>query len=153
MESVVFSWQAQGAATLFCLYQIYERYETTRSLQIERYKQFIGPARNSTVCRTLGCRRVFGRKGFIFCTEGCTQFERKAGDPAPYFEEHDIDDNFDASSVLFEVLGPPPGNVVIRRWRWDPEKGENVLHVFPNDSMEGSKNGNENENETKLHGS
>jgi len=70
----------------------------------------------------------------IFCTEGCTHCDRKAGDPAPPFEVHDFDDNHDASTVLMKVLGPPPPNVVIRRWRWDPEKGENVLDVYPEDA-------------------
>ena len=79
----------------------------------------------------LGCRRVFGRRGVIFCTEGCNNFDRKAGEPAPPFESHDVDEYYDASSVLIKVLGPPPPNVVIRRWRWDPEKGENVLETFP----------------------
>ena len=61
----------------------------------------------------------------------CNNCNRKASEPAPPFEEHDIDDDWDASSVLFQVLGPPPKNVVIRRWKWDPEKKEHFLWVHP----------------------
>jgi hypothetical protein len=32
---------------------------------------------------------------------------------------------------LLAVIGPPPANVVIQRWRWDPEKGEHFLEVHP----------------------
>jgi len=87
----------------------------------------------------LGCRRVFGRRGVIFCTEGCNHCDRKAGEPAPPFETHDVDDYYDAASVLIKVIGPPPPNVVIRRWRWDPEKGENVLEIYPPEAAESMK--------------
>ena len=87
------------------------------------------------MCRVLGCRRFVGRRGLIFCTEGCTDCSRKAGDPAPGFEEHDIDDDWDASTVLMKVVGPPPANVVIRRWRWDPEKGANILEAYPENAF------------------
>ena len=81
----------------------------------------------------MGCRRVFGRKGLIFCTEGCcSNCDRKAGEPAPPLAEHDIDDEMDASSILIKVVGPPPPNVVIKRWRWDPEAGENYLETYRN---------------------
>lgn len=32
-----------------------------------------------------------------------------------------------------KVLGPPPKNVYIKRWRWDPEAAENYLEVYPTD--------------------
>lgn len=73
---------------------------------------------------------MFGRKGFIFCTEGCNHCDRKAGDPAPPLVVHDFDDECDASTVLIKVIGPPPENVSIRRWRWDPESQANVLDEF-----------------------
>lgn len=111
--------------------QAYSVYESSRLKQIDRYERLHAPLRTSTLCRAGGCRRVFGRKGCFFCTEGCTHFDRQAGEPAPPLEEHDLDDYFDASTVLIEVLGPPPPNVVIRRWRWDPERNENILEVYP----------------------
>jgi hypothetical protein len=117
-----------------CL-QIYERYEAERQNQIRDWKTYYGPVNYSTFCRAGGCRRFFGRKGCIFCTEGCTDCDRKAGEPALPFEVHDIDDDWDASSVLIKVLGPPPANVVIRRWRWDPEAQKNILETYP-ESME-----------------
>ena len=83
-----------------------------------------------------GCRRFFGRKGVIFCTEGCTDCDRKAGEPAPPVEHHDFDDELDASTLLMQVLGPPPPNVVIRRWRWDPESQRNILDVYPPEMAE-----------------
>lgn len=43
---------------------------------------------------------------------------------------HDFDDECDASTVLMKVLGPPPENVCIRRWRWDPELQANVLDEY-----------------------
>jgi hypothetical protein len=107
--------------------EVYEAYERERLKQIERYETFTGPVQTSTLCRLCGCRRAFGRKGCCFCTEGCTNCDRKAGDPAPPLEVHDWDDDLDASSILIKVLGPPPRNVVIRRWRWDPDECANVL--------------------------
>lgn len=83
-----------------------------------------------SLCQLCGCRRVFGRRGFIFCTEGCTGCTHKAGDPAPP-GFGDGDDRFDASTVLMEVLGPPPPNVSIRRWRWDSVAEKHVLEDFP----------------------
>ena len=112
--------------------QVYETYEKQRLKQAEIYENFTGPVRYSTLCRALGCRRVFGRGGLIFCTEGCTDCSRKGrGEPAPPFEEHDFDDDWDATTVLIKVLGPPPPNVLIRRWRWDLEANENVLETYP----------------------
>lgn len=104
-----------------------------RDSQIERYKTYTGPVRYSTWCRMLGCRRVFGRKGLIFCTEGCCDGDcsRKAGEPAPKFTNHDFDDTWDAATVLNTVVGPPPANVVYRRWQFDPETGEDVLQTIP----------------------
>jgi hypothetical protein len=31
-----------------------------------------------------------------------------------------------------KVIGPPPPNVVIKRWRWDAEKNEYFLEIYPN---------------------
>jgi hypothetical protein len=118
---------------------VYNDYERKRLKHVEKWEQFGGPVRHGTACRTLGCRRVFGRKGFFFCTEDltcqnvccCCHPDRKASEPAPPPEVHDFDDDWDASTVLIHALGPPPPNVVIRRWRWDPERGENFLDVYP----------------------
>jgi hypothetical protein len=109
------------------LKDIYKLYTTERNRQIVDYESFTGPFHQSTICRSCGCRRFFGRKGCCFCTEGCRNCSRKAGEPAPPFDEHDFVDDWDASTVLLVVLGPPPKNVVIKRWRWDPEIGENYL--------------------------
>lgn len=113
------------------LIQVYKTYSTETESQVENYKNFYGPVRYSTLCRAFGCRRVCGRKGCFFCTEGCRDCNRKAGEPAPPFEVHDFDDDWDASSVLMKVIGPPPENVVIRRWRWNPETKENALETYP----------------------
>jgi len=110
---------------------VYENYENERVKLMDTYDNFTGLVRNSTLCRVFGCRRFFERKGVIFCTEGCTHCSRKAGEPAPPFEERDFDDDWDATTVLMQVVGPPPANVVIRRWRWDPEANENVLETYP----------------------
>jgi hypothetical protein len=117
------------------LKEVYEKYGQERVEQIANYENFTAPVHQSTLCRACGCRRCFGRKGCCFCTEGCTGCDRKAGEPAPPFEVHDFDDDWDASSVLMKMIGPPPPNVVIRRWRWDPEKGENYLDVCPKDTV------------------
>lgn len=70
----------------------------------------------SSMCRVLGCRRIFGRKGFLFCTEDITKiFGHKVGDPAPPFTHEDIDDENDAARVLQAVLGDPPKNVLYIR--------------------------------------
>lgn len=117
------------------LTEVYEKYECERLRQTSNYENFFGPVQNSTLCRASGCRRFFGRKGFCFCTEGCcTSCARKAGEPAPPFGKHFYDDDWDASTVLRKVLGPPPPNVVYRRWRWDPEACENYLETFPEDT-------------------
>jgi hypothetical protein len=116
--------------------QVYAKYEESRVRQLKRYQNFQAPVRQSTLCRAAGCRRFFGRKGVCFCTEQCcTHCDRKAGDPAPPFDDTDVDDYFDASTVLFRVLGPPPPNVVIRRWRWDPERNEQVLETYAHESV------------------
>jgi hypothetical protein len=111
--------------------EVYDKYEVERLKQIETYDNYYGPMQHSTICQTYGCRRFFGRKGFCFCTEGCASCDRKTGEPAPPFVEHYFDDDYDASSVLLSVIGPPPANVVVRRWRWDPEKGEQFLEFYP----------------------
>ena len=40
---------------------VYNKYVQLREKQIHNYKTFIGPVRNSTLCRAAGCKRVFGR--------------------------------------------------------------------------------------------
>ena len=110
--------------------QIYERYEQERLQQIDDYKK-TSAVRQGTCCRALGCRRFFGRKGFFFCTEGCDHCDRTAGEPSPPPDTYDFEDDCDASTVLARVLGPPPPNVIIRRWRYDQEKTEYVLETFP----------------------
>ena len=105
---------------------------------MDRYKNFTAPVRASTVCRKAGCRRLFGRRGLIFCTEGCccrdpsdpssTCGQKKPSDPAPPFEyrgrPRDIDDEHDAAVVLQKLLGDPPLNVTYRRWQWDDEESQ-----------------------------
>lgn len=105
---------------------MYDQYEMLRDKQVQTYKLFIGPVRKSTLCRAFGCRRVFGRRGFFFCSEGCndpnsTCFSKKHKDPAPPFRYEDIDDINDASVVMRKVLGDPPSNVTYHRWVWDEE--------------------------------
>ena len=99
--------------------EVYNQHVELREKQIHTYKQFTGPVRKSTVCRAAGCRRVFGRRGLIFCTEGCCEPSFKKGDPAPPFKYRDIDDENDASVILQRVLGDPPINVAYRRWQRD----------------------------------
>ena len=99
---------------------------------MQNYKSFTGPVRHSTLCRVAGCRRVFGRRGLIFCTEGCRDEHDSCcsfnkGEPAPPFTKRDIDDENDASVILQKVLGDPPLNVTYRRWQWDDE--ENQLEI------------------------
>lgn len=107
------------------LEEVYDAYKDSRDKQVQTYKDFHGPVRKSTVCKALGCRRVFGRRGFIFCTEGCTDCcSKKSKDPAPSFTYGDIDDINDASVVLRKVLGEPPMNVTYHRWEWDEESNQ-----------------------------
>lgn len=105
---------------------------------------FFGPVRKSTVCRAAGCRRVFGRRGLIFCTEGCFDgpnssctFKEKGG-PAPPFKYRDIDDEHDASVVLQKVLGDPPSNIRYQRWHWD-EENQLEMVMEPPPREEGQK--------------
>jgi hypothetical protein len=60
-----------------------------------------------TFHQALGCRRVFGRKGLFFCTEGssdcCWLRHKKPGDPPPPLEHRDLDNDNDASVVLRKV--------------------------------------------------
>lgn len=71
-----------------------------------------------------------GRRGCIFCTEGCcdgpdsTCSCKKQGDPAPPFRHRDIDDENDASVVLETVLGKAPLNVTYRRWQCNDEENQ-----------------------------
>ena len=112
---------------------VYEQYERERETQTNRFNSFYSPIYLSTLCRSCGCRRFCGRKGCFFCTEGCNNCSRKAGDPASPFDVNDFDNDWDASTVLMKVLGPPPKNVCIKRWRRDPETDENYLEVYPLD--------------------
>lgn len=121
----------QWVSHTFLSRQVYANYNDECTKQVKAYDEFHGPVRRSTVCRMAGCRRFSGRKGFIFCSEGCTDCDRKAGEPAPALEVQDFDDDHDASSLLMKILGPPPPNVVIRRWRWDPEANVNMLEIYP----------------------
>eukprot|EP00574_Skeletonema_japonicum_P009692 CAMPEP_0201730842 /NCGR_PEP_ID=MMETSP0593-20130828/23754_1 /ASSEMBLY_ACC=CAM_ASM_000672 /TAXON_ID=267983 /ORGANISM="Skeletonema japonicum, Strain CCMP2506" /LENGTH=327 /DNA_ID=CAMNT_0048223489 /DNA_START=414 /DNA_END=1397 /DNA_ORIENTATION=+ len=114
------------------LVEVYDQYKELRDKQAANYKQFTGPVRKSTFCRAFGCRRLFGRRGLIFCTEGCNDpnsscCSKKGGDPAPPFRYEDIDDINDASVVLRKVLGNPPLNVTYRGWQWDEESKEFLL--------------------------
>lgn len=111
--------------------EVYRKYGEDVERQINEFETFEGPVYYSTLCRACGCRRCFGRKGCCFCTEGCKGCSRKAGEPAPPFEDHDFDDEWDASTVLMKVLGPPPRDVCFRRWRWDPEAEKNYLESYP----------------------
>ena len=114
------------------LKEIYDKYESDRQRQIERYEKFKGPVQNSSFCRCLGCRRVFGRKGVCFCTEGCNDtagccykdLNAHPGDPFVPFAHPDIDDDNDAAKVLQNVLGDPPSNVVYKRWERDEDTGK-----------------------------
>ena len=114
------------------LKEVYDKYEIDRHRQIERYEKFKGPVQNSSFCRCLGCRRVFGRKGCCFCTEGCNDtagccykdLNAQPGDPFVPFAHADIDDDNDAAKVLQTVLGDPPSNVVYKRWERDEETGK-----------------------------
>lgn len=114
---------------------VYDKYNELCEKQNRVYATFTGPQRKSTVCQALGCRRVFGRRGLIFCTEECSNLcwlcKRKSGEPPPPFEHRDLDDDNDASIVLRKVLGEPPANVVYTRWVYDEEKNENVLVTYP----------------------
>ena len=114
------------------LKEIYDKYESDRHRQIERYEKFKGPVQNSSFCKCLGCRRVFGRKGCCFCTEGCKDtagccykdLNAQPDDPFVPFAYVDIDDDNDAAKVLQTVLGDPPSNVVYKRWERDEETGK-----------------------------
>lgn len=121
------------------LSQVYSHYAESREKQIETYKSFTGPAQYSTLCRACGCRRVFGRRGFFFCTEGCCSEQQKPGDPAPPFDHRDIDDDNDASVVLRKVLGEPPANVVYKRWMYDEECNEQVMVTWQRDGAAGAE--------------
>jgi len=109
--------------------QVYKQHTELQKKQVHNYKTFFGPVRKGTVCRAVGCRRVFGRRGLIFCTEGCCDDGdsnssctlKGKSDPAPTFKYRDIDDEHDASVILQKVLGDPPLNVTYRRWQWDEE--------------------------------
>ena len=114
------------------LQEIYDKYDENRTKQLKRYVEFKGPVQHSTFCKCLGCRRCMGRKGVIFCTEGCcdtagccySDLEAQPGDPFVPFAHADIDDDNDASKVLQTVLGNPPSNVVYKRWEKDEETGK-----------------------------
>jgi hypothetical protein len=101
---------------------VYHKYGQLRRKQSDDYKRFHGPVHTSTLCRRFGCRRVFGRRGFIFCTEGCNNCGCKANELALPFDNIDFDDDNDASKILSAVLGPPPKNVMYTRWEHDKEK-------------------------------
>ncbi len=107
--------------TIFCFLpstfiQAYDQYENLRVKDIRNFKEDFSRRRLTTVCRVLGCRRVFGRKGFCFCTEDIDKCcAHKVGNPAPPFLHEDIDDENDAARILQTVLGDPPKNVAYVR--------------------------------------
>ena len=115
--------------------EVRRQHDELREKQVKVYNEFTGPVRNSTVCRAAGCRRVFGRRGLIFCTEGCCDGpgskKKEKDDPAPPFRYRDIDDENDASVVLQKVLGNPPRNVAYRRWQWDEENQLELVEPPP----------------------
>ena len=107
--------------------KVYDDYECTRQRQIERYKNFVGPIQKSTLCRAMGCRRVLGRRGVLFCTDGCSRCcqpgtVRRQGpnEPFPPYQLRDLDDDNCASTILATCLGNPPANVVYARWELKP---------------------------------
>jgi hypothetical protein len=106
--------------------EVYKDYDIKRLQQIEAWKSYYGPRKTSTLCRTLGCKRFCGRNGLIFCFEGCCAESHKTGEPAPPFDQRDIDDENDASVVLRKVLGDPPANVVYKRWEFN-DQGDPTL--------------------------
>ncbi|CAB9527964.1 expressed unknown protein [Seminavis robusta] len=125
--------------------EVYDKYETLRRRQTDRYLTFKEPVYHSTVCRSLGCRRCFGRKGVIFCTEGCCCENKdhtmgrcykhlpkdQVDDPfAPYIHT-DWDDDNSAAKVLQIVLGNPPRNVVYRKWQFDPDTKQYTVVESP----------------------
>ena len=130
-----------SVSSIYYLSKVYQQHVELRNKQIHNYKTFIGPVRNSTICRSLGCRRVFGRRGLIFCTEGCCDGPdsscscKKQGDAAPPFMQRDIDDEHDASVVLQRVVGDPPLNVTYRRWQWDEESQFEMVVTPPSPSL------------------
>mmetsp|Transcript_55193 Transcript_55193/g.66447 ORF Transcript_55193/g.66447 Transcript_55193/m.66447 type:complete len:274 (+) Transcript_55193:807-1628(+) len=112
------------------LEEAYKLYDEARLKQIDEYKTFYGPYRYNDLCKACGCRRLFGRRGLIFCTEGCDAniCSYKKGDPAPPFSHpDDIDDANDASRILQTVLGDPPSLILIQRQEIDPESQTVVM--------------------------
>lgn len=122
---------------------MYDQYNDLCKKQIQTYKEYTAPVHKSTCCKAFGCRRVFGRKGCIFCTEGCDDFsyfyKKKPHDPPPPFTNRDVDDENDASVILRHVLGDPPANVVYKRWVFDAETNENVLVTWTSDNADVEK--------------
>lgn len=122
--------------------EVYDQYEQHRQRQIQRWVQFKHPARHSTICQILACQRLFGRKGLLFCTEGCCdsppigccyrQLGRKPGDPFPPSPNSDWDEEHNAARVLQAVLGNPPRNVVYEEWQWDSVSGKYSVVQLPN---------------------
>lgn len=110
--------------------ETYAHYEQVRQSQIDAYTAFEHPVQNATLCQALGCRRFFGRKGFCFCTEGCCDKSAATTVVAPPPTVPDMDDEWDAARVLIQVLGPPPANVVMKRWRWDADQQAHVLDTI-----------------------
>jgi hypothetical protein len=120
------------------LHKVYDDYERSRRRQIERYESFVGPVQKSTLCRASDCRRVWGRRGLFFCTEGCFQCCRSdavgrlgPGEPFPPCQHRDLDDDHCASTILAACLGDPPSNVVYRKWerKQGVERGQDMDEV------------------------
>eukprot|EP00797_Seminavis_robusta_P016131 Sro2403_g326380.4 (245) ;mRNA; f:2204-2938 len=133
------------------LQQVYDQYETQRQRQIKLYKEFKEPVRLSTWCRKLACQRCFGRKGVVFCTEGCcceddnthrtmgrcySNLKQQAlpqDDNPPFapYSHADWDDDHNAATILQQVLGNPPPNVVYRKWQYDPDTKQHIVVQSP----------------------
>jgi hypothetical protein len=112
------------------LVEAYANYERLRTKQIHHYDRFIRPTRTNTVCKIMGCRRLFGRRGCCFCTEDCDKSKccsHQKGQPAPPFSHShnggDWDDDNDAARILMRVLGPPPTDVLYTRYEDKHEEG------------------------------
>mmetsp|Transcript_33374 Transcript_33374/g.73199 ORF Transcript_33374/g.73199 Transcript_33374/m.73199 type:complete len:491 (+) Transcript_33374:59-1531(+) len=104
------------------LEKVYKDYEERRQRQIEFYDTYISKVHVNTCCQAMGCRRFWGRRGVVFCTEGCcnccccSDIKRQPGDPYPPVADRDLDDDNCASTILGKVLGSPPPNVKYLEW-------------------------------------
>ena len=105
--------------------EVYTQHVELREKQVQNYKTFTGPVRKSTICKAAGCRRVFGRRGLIFCTEGCCEEQKRKDDPAPPFLYRDIDDEmmhllyFKRYWVILQRMSDTVGCIILmKRISW-----------------------------------